>query len=486
MHNFGIILGLTGLYFFIILAFVVYARFKATKSILPGLNEFFLAGKSLHPIVLVCTYVASLFSTFSVLGMPALAYGHGVGAIAFFLLGFPISILFLVVIGKRFRRFAEGKRIFSPVEIISQSYESRRLGLYIALIFSIFLMPYISLQLVGIGAFIEAYTNGQITYVTCVGSMMVIVAIYLLLGGMRAVAYTDFIQLIAMLLGLFFGVLYLLNHYDLSILQLLESAREQAPEQMSLPGAKGFYTMPMLLTSALILLGIFMQPHLLTRTLMAKNDKEINLMAVGAVIGAVLVALFAGFYGMYAQVTFGGDLKPNLMMGNVFQAMASFGIWGLILSTFMLMGALGASMSTADSLLMAIGQVCTRDVARPFFQISRPKQVLMSKAIMFLVLLGAFLTGLNPPQFMTDLALYSAAGCIILAPTIICFEWKKRSLLASYVSITFGLVLLGALAVYKVTSGETLLGVHVGFLPMMLSFVLFFSISLLKGTKQHE
>lgn len=483
MNNFGIIIGLTGLYFFIILAFVVYARFKSTKSILPGLNEFFLAGKNLHPVVLVCTFVGSLFSTFAVLGMPALAYGHGIGAIAFQLLIFPVAIWFLVVIGKRFRRYAEGKRIFSPVEIISQSYNSRRLGLFVALIFAVFLMPYISLQLVGIGTFLEAYTQGQITYVTGVGSMMAIVAIYLLLGGMRAVAYTDFVQLTAMALGLSCGVIYLLHHYDLTIIQLIKDAKEQIPAHTSLPGPKGFYTTPMLFTSSLVIFGIFMQPHLLTRTMMAKNDNEINLMAIGSVIAGLLIAFFAFFYGFFAQTHFGGDIKPNLMMGHVFQAMSSFGIFGAILSTLMLMGALGAAMSTADSLLMAIGQVCTRDVARPFFNISRSKQVIMSKVIMLTVLSVAFLTGLKPPQFMTDLALYSAAGCVILAPTIICFEWKKRSLLASYVSITLGLILLGALAVYKVMTGEVLLGVHVGFLPMLLSFVLFFSISLLKGKR---
>lgn len=479
-ENFEWVIGLVGLYFLIILGFVLYARVKTTNSFLPGLNEFFLAGKNLHPVILTCTFAGSLFSTFIVIGFPGLIYAHGIGALYFMVFANTLGLCIVFFLGKRLRQYAEGKRIFSPVEIISQSYDSRKLGLFMAVIFAVFLMPYISLQLVGIGTFVEAYTQGGITYMTGVGSMLAIVALYLFLGGMRAVAYTDFIQLVAIFIGLAAGMFYLLHHYDLSLLSLLETTKYQSPELLSLPGPKDFYTLSMLVTSSLVIVGIFMQPHLLTRTMMAKKDSDINFMVTGLTIGMILTLSFGFFYALFATSTFGADLKPNLMMGHIFEQMASFGFWGVVLSTLMLMGALGAAMSTSDSLLLAIGQVCTRDIARPFFQISPKKQVLLSKGIMMLVLLAAFFTGLNPPQFMTDLALYSAAGCVILMPTIICFGWKRRSLLASYVSITVGLILLAIMAAYKVIEGTTFLGVHVGFVPMATSFVLFFGISLLK------
>ena len=205
MPHFNIILGLTACYFLVILGLVLYARIKSTKSLLPGLNEFFLAGKDLPPLVLTFTYIGSLFSTFTVLGLSGLVYANGIGGVLFILLADAIGIAILFWVGKKMRRFAEGKRIFSPLEIISHNYQSRHLGLFMACVFVVFIMPYISLQLVGVGAFINSYTNGHITYTSGVGSMMLVVLLYLFLGGMRAVAYTDFVQIFASFIGLAAG-----------------------------------------------------------------------------------------------------------------------------------------------------------------------------------------------------------------------------------------------------------------------------------------
>ena len=128
-------------------------------------------------------------------------------------------------------------------------------------------MPYISLQLVGVGAFINAYTDGAINYSLGVGSMMLIIFIYLFLGGMRAVAYTDFVQISASFIGLILGLFFLLNHFDLSLVSVIQRVHAISPEHLSLPGAKGAYTWPFLVTLSIVTAGILIQPHLLTLSL---------------------------------------------------------------------------------------------------------------------------------------------------------------------------------------------------------------------------
>ncbi len=475
MQDFRLIIGLVGLYFMLILGMVVYGRIKSTKSFLPGLNEFFLAGKNLSPLVLTFTCAGSLFSTFSVLAYPSLFYVHGLSASLITIYLLP-ALPMLYYVGKKLRAYAADRRIFSPVEVVSYTYNSRRLGLFIALIFAVFLMPYISMQLVGIGAFIEAYTDGQITYAVGVGSMMVIVLLYLFLGGMRVVAYTDFIQLAAIMIGLLFGLVYLLHHYDLSVFSIFKSIKETSPDHLWVPGPKGAYTYPAIITTGLIVLGIFFQPHVLTRTMMAKNDRDIRFMVIGIAIGAFLILGFAVVYGLMTHLVYGPGLEPNFMMGHIFETMAGFGLGGLIISTLMVMGALGAAMSTADSLLLAVGQVCTRDMVRPFFTIARNKQVLLSKFIMFVLLLAAFFTGLKPPKFMMDLALYSAAGCAVMIPTILFLDWRRRSLLAAYLSIIIGLASLAISVFYEVKMGRSFADMHVGMVPMVLSFVIYLGV----------
>jgi SSS family solute:Na+ symporter len=405
MSSFTIILILTGLYFAIILGSVVYARLKETNSIVPGLNEFFLAGKNLHPIILASTFIASLFSTFSVIGLPGLAYADGIGGATLAVLAIFLGLFFTYHIGRKLRKFGSKGRYFSPIEIISNTYKSRALGLYLSLLFLIFLIPYISLQLVGVGAFIDAYTDGKIGYIDGVGSMMFIVLVYLFLGGMRAVAYTDFIQMIAIFLGLFVGLYYFLDSHDLGYIQMLKQGYETHPDLYSLPGPNGTYTWPMYLTSTFVLTGVFLQPHLMTRALMAGQKKDINTIAWYSGVATLVIAILAFSFGVSAHIIIGDGLSANNVMGVIFKEMAGLGLLGVVLSGFMLMGALGAAMSTADSLLIAIGQLGTRDMIRPYFRLTPKKQVLISKVIMLITLLFAFFMGLRPPQFMTDLAL---------------------------------------------------------------------------------
>jgi len=480
MQHFTIILGLTACYFAVILGFVLYARVKSSGNILPGLNEFFLAGKNLSPLVLTFTYMGSLMSTFTVIGMPGLVYTHGIGGTLFFALLIGIGLSLFYYVGKKLRRATEGKRIFSPIEVISLSYNSRKLGFFIAIIFAIFLMPYISLQLVGVGAFINAYTDGAINYTVGVGSMMLIVFIYLFLGGMRAVAYTDFVQISASLIGLTLGLFLFMQHFDLSFFSLFEKVRAVSPDHLSLPGPKGAYTWPFLLTLSIVTAGILIQPHLLTRAMIAKDDHQFNFMMIGTVMGYILAALLGLYFGLNALLVYGADLKPNFMMGHVFKQLGTLGIFGLIISALMLMGALGAAMSTADSLLISIGQITTRDMVRPFFNITPKRQVILSKGIMIGVLIAAFIVGLKPPQFMTDLAVYSAAGSALMLPTILSFTWKRRSTLAAFLSISIGLVALIGAVFYKSQGGTMPYGVHIATIPVLISFILYYGASFLK------
>lgn len=480
MQDFRVVIGLVGLYFMVILGMVVYGRVKSTDSFLPGLNEFFLAGKSLSPLVLTFTFAGSLFSTFSVLAYPSLFYVHGLSSALMLAMFYVLGLPMIFYVGKKLRSYSLDKRIFSPVEVISHKYGSRRLGLFIAVVFAVLLMPYISLQLVGIGAFIEAYTDGQITYFWGVGAMMVIVLLYLFLGGMRVVAYTDFIQLAAIMIGLTVGLIYIFNHYDVSLIGLFSSIKEASPEHLWVPGPKGEYGYFAILSMSLMIVGILFQPHVLTRTMMAKDDSDIRYMLIGTTIGAIAITVLAAGYGLLTYITYGAGIEPNLMMGYVFEKLSQVGIWGLIISTLMIMGALGAAMSTADSLLLAIGQVCTRDMIRPFFKISRGRQVLLAKFIMFVVLLVAFFTGLQPPKYMMDLALYSGAGCTLLIPTILCIDWSRRSLLASYTSIIISAGILTFMVINQPDLTGFLAELHVGTIPMVISFILYFGICFLR------
>ncbi|MBL4804912.1 MAG: sodium:solute symporter family protein [Alphaproteobacteria bacterium] len=465
MGDVGIIISITGAYFLLVLAAIMYTRIRDTGKIMPGLSEFFLASRDVHVAILICTFIGSLFSASFALALPTFVFKHGLGGCLYAIAGDMVGILFMVTLYKALRAYSVKHDLYSPMECLSKAYNSPWVGFTCALLMIIFLSPYISMQLVGIGKFLEGFSGGEIGYITGVGGMMSVVALYLIFGGMRAVAYTDFVQTIAIFLGVF-GSVALFTYMNWgSVSGLMEAALETKPHHLSVPGPEGYYDWPLFLSISILTLGLVFQPQLLTRGLMARDDRQINAMGFGLFIGLLLGTIPVFLFGLGGAVLYGDSVEPNQVMGVIFQDVYNHSLFGLIVTGLMLVGALGAAMSTADSILLAIGQIFTRDVASPFFELSQKSQVLLSKVIMMIVLGGAFLIGLRPPELMGDLVVYSASATCILVPVFVGFQWKKRSDKAALLTLAVGVITLATLAITKTQP----MGLQEGFLTLLVT-----------------
>lgn len=474
------LLGFTGLYFLLVLAAVLFERIKNTGKIMPGLEEFFLASRNLNPVVLLCTYVASLFSAFYLIGTPGFVYTHGIGGVTFILAADLFGIFFILTLYKKLRAFALEKNIFSPIESLSLSYNSVWLGVLCALLMMLFMVPYISIQLVGIGKFLEGLSAGELGYTNGVGVMMAIVALYLFFGGMRAVAYTDFVQAMALLIGVFGGATFFIYINWGSFGAMMDAMVRDIPEHLTLPGPQGLYDWRTYLAVSIFPLATLFQPHLLTRAMMAKNDSQIDFMGFGLLFALLITVIPVTLFGLGGAMLFEGGVESNQIMGRIFESLTSASVIGLVFTSLILIGALGAAMSTADSLLIAIGQIFTRDITQPFFKLSQGQQVVYSKVIMMIVLAGAFITGLNPPEIMGELALYSSSATCTLVPTFMGFCWNKRSKAAAFSSILIGLATLVTLAVTE----TKLFGFHEGFITLITASVIYVLVCLVCRFKQ--
>lgn len=73
------LLSLISAYFLVLLGGVVKSRYSKTGKILPSAEEFFLANNSLSTPVLVATFIGTIFSAFTVVGVPSAVYANGLG-----------------------------------------------------------------------------------------------------------------------------------------------------------------------------------------------------------------------------------------------------------------------------------------------------------------------------------------------------------------------------------------------------------------------
>ena len=107
MPDVKIILALVASYFILVLAAIVWGRYKENRTLLPKIEEFLLANRNLPTSVLVLTMIGSLFSAFTVIGVPGLAYSHGIAAMGWSPFAVALCCIIFLTYGKALRRYAK-------------------------------------------------------------------------------------------------------------------------------------------------------------------------------------------------------------------------------------------------------------------------------------------------------------------------------------------------------------------------------------------
>ncbi|MGE4313774.1 MAG: sodium:solute symporter [Pseudobdellovibrionaceae bacterium] len=464
-------IALISLYFMVLLICVVRSRYSETGRIVPSAEEFFLASRSLKTPVLIATFIGTLFSAFTVAGVPSAVYANGIADWIWLIGGAAIMVLALALFSRFFFRLSQGnKDILSPIELVAKHYRTKSLGALLAVTILIFLTPYLAIQLVGMGKLLEGVSGGAIGYFDGVGFIMAIILFYLLFGGMRAVAYTDYVQAVMIFVGIIGTVTLFITHYFGDLPAMIAAVKEKAPQQFNPMGNHNQYTVPLLISNMFFIgLLVVSQPQLLTRLMMAEKERQIHLIVIVSALCMVIGYGGGALLGLGGSVVFPDLPEANLLPGKIMSAMMDLHLFGLVTAGFLLIGVISASMSTADSLLIAIGQLFIRDIARPYIKLTPEKQVKLAKLLMIVVLGIAFLLGIKPPPVMIDLASYSFMGTSILAPIVLASlseKWRNKT--AAFLAVLLG---EGAFILLMVM-GIKPFGFHASFAALAISTVI--------------
>eukprot|EP01084_Bolivina_argentea_P054149 99316_1 len=171
----------------------------ATQSASNMVKTHFLASKSFGAVVLLLTTFASVFSGYTVVGVPNEAGMNGftairwIGATAFVSLGF-------LIIFPRLRRISMEREYTSPGDFVYDRYRSKIVQLICTLCLCVPQLLYITVQLHALGATLAFFTNGELPFNTVVVVAAILILILEALGGMRTVAYTDVVQASVMII----------------------------------------------------------------------------------------------------------------------------------------------------------------------------------------------------------------------------------------------------------------------------------------------
>lgn len=362
------------LFYLVLILGLGYYGYRRTKKV----EDYMVAGRNTHPIVIALSYGATFISTSAIVGFGGTAAQYGMSlmwlTVLCIVVGVIVAFLFM---GKRIRRIGKELGALTYPELLGKMFGSKFLIYASGLIFVAAMPLYTAAVLIGGARFIE--TTLGIPYMTALLGFAGVVALYVIIGGLIAVMYTDAVQGAIMLVGM--GILLVLTYVYLGGVTAANSALEAmtplVPENLAAIGMTGWTSMPefgspvwMTVITTLVLgvgIGVLAQPQLAVRFMTARDGKSLNR---AVPMGALFIVMMTGVaftVGPLTNVYFmetTGQLALAAAGGNadsVIPLYINAAMPELFVIIFMLT-LLSAAMSTLSSLLHTMGTTLGGDM----------------------------------------------------------------------------------------------------------------------------
>ena len=329
--------------YFCLVFFIGWLGMKWTKSD----EDYWIAGSKLGWGIGGATMAATHTSAGTFIGTIGVIYAVG-WSFTWVLLVIPLAYWFMVaVLAPRFITF---KELTLPA-YLQRRYGSKTARGVGAIIILIATVVYIQAQIVA-GGLVANIVFG-ITPLAGMIIFTIILIIYTLVGGMLAVVYTDFLQMIIMVVGTIVSVPLALRHFD-GLDDLIYKVEAIKPLSFDWGG---FPTVLLITMGLAFFLGSVATPEKVIRLYAMKDLKTIRKGILLSIILITGINLMVFILGLAAMVLF-----PNLPTGDLAMPLIAKAVLPTFVGTIMLAAITSAMMSTVDSLLLVAGSALSEDI----------------------------------------------------------------------------------------------------------------------------
>jgi len=375
-----VILGLY-LLMLLVFGFLAYRRSRESEE------DYYLAGREQGWVVSSLTIMATFFSSYALLGAPGMAYRDGV-VFALFSLNVPFAGACVYALGARIRRLGRARGYVTPADMICDYYgKSSALRLLVALVGVLYTVPYVVMQIQAGGILCQQMFPGANAYEIGTVALALITMFYVMVGGMRSVAWTDTVQGFLLMVGMLVG-----GAAAVAVLggpsEFLAKLSSLPHKSLSVPGTTGYWTPWMLFTVCVVAaVGSMIQPAQWMRYYAARSTRTLRRSAVIFAVALTACYIFGVMLvGLGGQVLYplseeDGTVLPNPAVGqgargfdNILVVVIKnhlpelLGASGAVLATLIFVAIMAAAMSTSDSNLHATSALLTRDVYDRFIR----------------------------------------------------------------------------------------------------------------------
>ncbi len=379
-----------------------------------NLEQWSVGGRGFGTILVFVLRAGEIYTTFTFLGGSGFAYGHGAPVfyiLSYGCLAYIISYWMLPPIW----RYAKQHRLIAQPDFFAHKYDSPALGILVALVGIVALIPYLVLQLKGLGIIVDAAAYGAISPTVAIWIGATVVTVYVMVSGVHGSAWTAVLKDTLILAVVLFLGIYLPIHYYGGYAPMFNAIDAAKPGFLTLP-AKGesvaWFDSTVLLTA----LGFYMWPHSFGSLFTAKEERAFRRNAAMMPVYQ-LILLFVFFVGFAAILKVPGLKGPEIDLSLLRLSVQTFDPWfvGVIGAAGVLTALVPGSM-----ILIAAATLLANNIFRAVRpQASDATVSLVAKSLVPVVALVSVVFTLQGGTTIVALLLMGYAFVTQLFPTLI-------------------------------------------------------------------
>ena len=406
-----------------------------------SVDDFYLGGRKLGPFVTAMSAEASDMSSWLLMGLPGVAYLSGLAEASWTAIGLAIgTYLNWLIVARRIRLYSQHLGAITVPQFFSKRWKDERnlLSAIAAVVIIVFFIPYLASGFSACGKlFASLFSTDYVTAMVISGAVIVI---YTVTGGFLAASFTDLVQSIIMTAALLIVLVFAVNQaggMDAVLTNAQSLAGYLSLSHIHDPATGGSNPYSLLTICSLLAwgLGYFGMPHILLRFMAIEEEKKLKLsrrVATSWVVISMAVAVFIGVVGnaMTANSTLEHLEDSETIIVQISSLLSQFGIPAALLAGVILAGILAATMSTADSQLLAASSSVSQNLFAEFFGVkfTTKQGMIVARSTMVIISLIAMFLARDPDSSVFRVVSFAWAGFgASFGPTVLFALFWKRS-----------------------------------------------------------
>lgn len=421
-------------------------------------DDFYLGGRKLGPFVTAMSAEASDMSSWLLMGLPGVAYLSGIADATWTAIGLALgTYLNWLIVAKRLRRYTvvAGNATTIPVFFSNRFKDEKKiLSVIAAIVIIIFFVPYTASGFAACGKLFASLFG--MDYLTAMIISAGVIVAYTTLGGFMAASTSDFLQSIIMTMAIITVLVY--GSISAGGMDVVMSNATSLSGYLTLTamhnvesGTATPYGIITIISTMAWGLGYFGMPHILLRFMAIEDEKKLTLSRRIATVWVVIAMTVAVFIGVVGNAMSKVGAIPVLedsetIIIAISSALSKHGVLAALIAGVILAGILAATMSTADSQLLAASSSVSQNIIKEVFFKSlsdKASMVIARVTVIVIALIGMFIAR-DPGSSVFAIVSFAWAGFGAAFGPVMLFSlfWKRTNIQGALAGMVSGGIMI--------------------------------------------